>query len=51
MYKASIDKYAFPNKWIEEDFEKLAALWERCEKKRTKKAAEPCPQFEPKKGR
>ena len=45
------DKYVFPNKWTEEDFEKLQALCEECKKEKAKKkTVEPCPQFEPKKG-
>lgn len=33
MYKPSED-YAFPNKWMAEDFDKFQTVWEKCEKKR-----------------
>ena len=30
------DKYEVPNKWIEEDFEKLAELYEKAQKQKEK---------------
>ncbi len=48
MYKDT-DRYAFPNKWIEQDFEKLQALCEECKKIKRERTAENCPVFEPRK--
>ena len=45
MYKDT-DKYAFPNKWIAQDFEKLQDLCEACNKARREKVTENCPAFE-----
>lgn len=36
MYKDT-DRYAFPNKWVEQDFEKLQILVEKAQKERNKK--------------
>lgn len=51
MSNYNYDKYAVPNKWIEESFEKLADLCELCKKEEQKVIViDTCPQFEPKKG-
>ncbi len=50
MSNYNYDKYAIPNKWIADDFEKLANLCEQCREEKRKRAEEACPQFEPKKG-
>lgn len=50
MSNYNYDKYAIPNKWIADDFERLADLCEQCKKARREKQQEDCPQFELKKG-
>ena len=49
MYKPTED-YIFPNKWVADDFEKIANICELCKEENRKKAEEACPDFEPKKG-
>jgi hypothetical protein len=36
MYKDT-DRYTFPNKWVEQDFEKLQILVEKAQKEKEKK--------------
>lgn len=48
MYKDA-DRYAFPNKWMAQDFEKLQDLCEACKKVRIEKATENCTASEPRK--
>ena len=37
MSNYDIDKYALPNKWMADDFEKLQALIEKAQKEKEKK--------------
>lgn len=39
MSNYGIDKYALPNKWMAEDFEKLQTLIEKAQKEKEKKDA------------
>ena len=49
MSRYNFDKYAVPNKYIEESFERLADLCERCENTKQKVlTVDSCPQFEAK---
>lgn len=52
MSRYNFDKYAVPNKYIEESFESLADLCEQCENTMQKAqkvlTVDTCPQFESK---
>ena len=50
MSTYNYDKYAIPNKWIADNFERFADMCEQCKKARREKQPEDCQQFEAKKG-